>query len=217
MLGRTGVAYERRDRMLRTAARILGGVALLVLLAIVFTPLAALVSSWLSRSGPLERADAIVVLGGGGVREDGDLTDVSLRRTHHGVRLFRNGLAPLLVLSGPAEAGGPAEAAVRARFAESCGIPNDAVLLETAARTTREEARNIARTLLPRGVRTILLVGDAEGMARARRLFDVAGFTVIPAPSADVAGGRTEDRLAVARRVAMELTAWLYYAVAGYF
>lgn len=203
--------------MLRTASRIIGSAVLVLLVAIVFTPLPALVSSWLSRAAPPERADAIVVLGGGGVRGDGELTDVSLRRTYHGIRLFRSGLAPLLVLSGPADGRGPAEAVVRAQFAESCGIPTDAVLLETAARTTREEARNIARTLLRRGAKRILLVGDAEGMARARRLFGVAGFAVIPAPSADVGGGRTEDRLAVARRVAIELTAWVYYALAGYF
>jgi uncharacterized SAM-binding protein YcdF (DUF218 family) len=203
--------------MLTTAARLVGATALAGLLTIVFTPLPGLVSGWLSRSGPPRAADAIVVLGGGGLRDNGDLTDSSLRRTYHGLRLFQRGLAPLLVLSGPAVAGGPAEATVRAGFAASCAVPREAILLETAARTTREEARNIAGSLLPRGVKTILLVGDAEAMTRARRLFRAAGFDVVPAPTADVAGGRPEEQLAVAKRVAMELTAWVYYTVAGYF
>jgi uncharacterized SAM-binding protein YcdF (DUF218 family) len=203
--------------MLTTAARLVGATALAGLLTIVFTPLPGLVSGWLSRSAPLRAADAIVVLGGGGLRDNGDLTSSSLRRTYHGLRLFQRGLAPLMVLSGPAVAGGPAEAIVRARFAESCAVPRDAIALETAALTTREEAKNIAASLLPRGVKTILLVGDAEGMTRAERLFDAAGFDVVPAPTADVAGGRPEEQLAVARRVAMELTAWVYYTLAGYF
>jgi uncharacterized SAM-binding protein YcdF (DUF218 family) len=201
-----------------TLLRSLGACALLAFLALAFTPLAARLSHRLERPPRLERAAAIVVLGGGGVHSDGTLSDVSLRRTMRGIDLLQRGLAPWLVFSGPRARTGLAEAEIRAAMARKLGVPASAILVETTARTTQEEAARIADLLLPRGASRILLVADTQGMRRAAGVFERAGFEVLPAPEDDVSGapGTPDGRLALARRVFIEVTALVYYHLAGY-
>src|SRR5262249_27579853 len=112
----------------------------------------------------------------------------------------------------------PAEGEVRASVARECGVPAEAVVTETRARTTREEAVNVRALLEPRGVRKVLLVADAEAMGRAMGAFDRVGFEAAPAPSADVVAldAGPESRLELVRGVLMELWARVYYRLAGY-
>jgi uncharacterized SAM-binding protein YcdF (DUF218 family) len=126
-------------------------------------------------------SDAIVVLGAS-VSPSGMLSLESSRRTNHGIVLYRRGLAPVLVLSDGAYAGGPTEADVRAEQARLHGVPADAILTETRAHTTREEALRVKTLLESRGARTILLVTNTGHLARARPLFERAGSEVRPAP-----------------------------------
>ena len=195
-----------------------GAATVLLFVASGFTPLPSWLSEALTERGPLDRADAIVVLGGGGVRGDGELTNVSLRRTRQGLRLYRQGLAPFLVLSGAPSSRGHVEAEVRARLAVECGVPVSAILTEPSGRTTREEAVAIAQVLQPRGVRRILLVADTEGMGRAAGAFRRTGFEVLPAPAGDVSAQpeSPEHRLQLMRRVGIELLGRVYYRLAGY-
>jgi len=193
----------------------LAGVALFVTTA--FTPLPNLLSRWAGSPAEPEASDAIVVLGGS-VWPDGVLSNSSMRRTLHGIGLYRRGLAPLLVFLGPARAAGPREAEVRAALARELGIPPEAILTEGDARTTREEALRVKALLSPRGIRRILLVTDPLHMWRARRVFQGAGFEVHAAPVADfpTAEAGPGGRLNLMSRVLEELFARLYYRVAGY-
>lgn len=165
----------------------------------------------------IEPADAIIVLGSG-VSEDGVLDSDSLSRVTQGIVLQRKGLAPLLVLSGPAPQRGPAEAEVRAELARELGVPSSAILTEAGARTTREEAVRIGALLRPRQVRRVLLVTSPHHMLRARRLFAQAGFEVLAAPADDASrtSRQPEDRLKLTRKVLQEVLARLYYRVAGH-
>lgn len=58
------------------------------------------------------------------------------------------------------------------------GIPADVVSIYKDARTTQEEAKLIAES----GVKKIALVTSAWHMPRAKRLFERAGFEIVPAP-----------------------------------
>ena len=198
--------------------RLGGGVSLVLFFALAFTPLAAWLSRWLERPAHLEPASAIVVLGGGGLHSDGTLSDSSMRRTLRGIDLYQRGLAPLLVLSGPRFSVGPAEGDVRSAVARNRGVAPADILVETSARTTREEAVRLATVLLPRGARRILLVADAQGMRRAAGVFGRAGFEPLAAPSEDVSSRpRTPGgRLALARRLFIEIAALGYYHLFGY-
>ena len=203
---------------MRLILRVIGAIAGISFVATGFTPVPNLLSSWMTIRPPLREAGAIVVLAAGGTRPDGTLTNTSLRRTYYGLRLYQRELAPLLVLSGPRSPDGYVEAQARADFVRACGVPSTAIAAESSARTTHEEAVHIAGLLRPRGVRRIILVADAEGTRRATRAFEKTGFEVITVPTADVSALDTgpEDRLAVMRRVVIELVALAYYRVAGY-
>ena len=202
---------------MRAAARAIGagGLAGFVLLA--FTPLAAALYRGLSVGGVLPRADAIVVLGSG-VMPEGELTDNSLRRTIHGIRLFRQGLAPRIVLLGP-EHHGAVEAEVRARYAADLGVPAEALIVEPGGQNTREEAQRVLARLGHGRPPAIILVTGLHHMARARRVFERAGMVVAAAPVLEesLRPEGPQARLALARAVAQEAVARAYYRMAGAF
>ncbi len=154
---------------------------------------------------------------GRGVSRGGILTPESVLRTDHGITLYQQRLAPLIVFLGGGDDGGPAEAEVRATIARLKGIPPDAILTETRAHTTREEALLVTALLQPRAVRTILLVTNSAHVLKARPLFERSGFDVYAAPSDDFSDpGAPEQRLALMRSVVEELVGWAYYRIAGY-
>ena len=204
--------------MSRRFLRGFGAAALLLFLLASFTPAVDLLGSLVIPDRPAERAEAIVVLGAGGIAPGGGLTDSSLRATMEGVNLFHEGWAPLLVLSG---GGGPllrTEAETRAKFARQSGVPPAALVIAGPVRTTREEALEVRALLEPRGVRKILLVVDGPGAVRAMAVFERVGFEAVPAPWTEsvTIDAAPEERLTLLRSLAMEAIARLYYRVMGY-
>lgn len=218
MVDSHGQYREHRLAVWRGICRVVGLAGVAAFLACAFTPLPNFLSERIGTPPGLQPSEAIVVLGGG-ITPDGTLSNPSLRRALHGITLYRQGLAPLLVFLGPARAQGPAEAEVRGDLARTLGISPEVILTETEAWTTREEAIRVGALLRPRGVRSILLVTDSQHLRRAQPLFTRAGFAVHPAPADDfsthVRG--PEGRLQLTRRVLQELLARLYYRIAGYF
>lgn len=190
--------------------RILGLAALLVFVVAAFTPVSNWLNVWMAGAARIEPADAIVVLGRGGADSDGVLTNRSLRRLMHGIELYRERLAPLLVLSGTGE-----ETGARAVLAEGLGVPATVIMQVSSVHTTREEAERIGELLLPRGRRRILLVGDPIDMPRARAVMERAGFTVLPAPTAATGPSLPEGRLGLLRDIATELGGLAYYRITG--
>lgn len=196
----------------RGALRLLGGVLVGLFAALAFTPLPNLLHrAMVGPPSAPEPARAIVVLGAG--REGHELSDASLRRALHGVMLFRQGLAPLLVLLGGAD-----EVDVRMRLAREMGVPAVAVLSESRGRTTREEASVAWEVLAPRGAQKILLVTGGQHMPRAAALFRQVGFEVVPAPAEELpaVADSPQGRLDLARGLLRELVARAYNRAAGY-
>lgn len=197
--------------------RLLGLAGVVLLITSAFTPLPNILARWLSIPPRLERAEAIVVLGGK-IEPDGKLNNASLRRALHGIVLHRKGLAPLLVFFGSDNSEGFVEAEVRAELAHELGISSEMILTEAEARTTRDEAVRAEVLLRPMGVQRILLVTDSQHMARARGLFERGGFEVLAAPADDFSNSadKPDERLRLMRRILKELLARIYYRVAGY-
>jgi uncharacterized SAM-binding protein YcdF (DUF218 family) len=100
------------------------------------------------------------------------------RRVALGVGRYREGAAPLLVLSGGG-AGPVAEAAVMRDLAREAGVPEAALLVEGESRNTFENAANTARLLQSSGKTRIVLVSDRLHLPRAARLFRGAGIEVV--------------------------------------
>jgi len=200
----------------RAAARAAGAAAVVVYLTCAFTPLTRAWYAAMAIEPELRPADAIVVLGTG-VTPEGELTGNSMRRTVHGIRLYRQGLAPWIVLLG-AENRGAVEADVRAHFAVDLGVPASALIVERRGRTTRDEARLVAARLASGRPATVLLVTSLQHMPRARQTFESAGLVVLPAPVPESALTQgPEHRLALARALAQETLARAYYRMVGGF
>lgn len=137
----------------------------------------------------LRRHDAIVVLGGGykfnpRTGEANVLQTQGLDRLICGVVAFRNGSAPLLVLSGGPrgliEMAPSSDAEAMRDLAIQLGTPQSAIVLEARSLNTAGEAREIKK-LLPADAR-ILLVTSALHLPRSVLLFQGEGFHVTPMP-----------------------------------
>jgi len=196
--------------------RLTGLVGVALFFATAFTPLAHALSLWMAVEPQLVPSDAIVVLGAT-VSPSGILSAESTRRTDHGIELYQQGLAPRLILLGGTREGGPSEAEVRAKVARRHSIPAEAIMTESRARTTREEAARVGDLARSRGIRTVLLVTNSGHMARARPLFERAGFEVHAAPS-DTYFEPTAPvaRLTLMKGLLQEVLGWIYYRIAGY-
>ena len=85
--------------------------------------------------------------------------------------------------------------------------------------TTRDEAMRVHGALGPRGTRRILLLADSLHLARAIPVFQRVGFEVqgVPVDELSMAVKSPEARLELARWLAREAIARLYYRAAGYF
>ncbi len=136
------------------------------------------------------RAQAIVVLGGG-VTDNGTLTPNSAERVAFGVELFEAGVAPLMVLTG----GGPIpEAPLMAEQARAAGIPDEALLVEPASRSTLQNALFTGDFDTLDKTQPVLLVSQRFHLPRAWASFRWAGFQSVEIIAADGSGEFTIDR-----------------------
>ncbi len=136
-----------------------------------------------------QRADAIVILGGGTyfrapeyANED-TVKDEVLTRLRYGARLYRSTGKPILVTGGRPLGNTASEAAQMKRVLEQdFSVP--ARWTEDASDNTLENARYTYQLLQQSGIRRIYLVTHAWHMPRSARAFRRAGFEVIEAPTA---------------------------------
>lgn len=179
------------------------------------------------------QADAIVILGGsvGHARRSGGSENLTQAadRVLYGFRLFRSGLAPLVVVSGggPANLGQPeSEAMLMARLLEEWGVPPSAIRRENASLDTRGNALGCKRLLKGSGIHEILLVTSAAHMRRALATFQNVGFLAVPASTDHESGDDSELAIRdwIPQVEALELTslalreylAFLYYSLRGW-
>jgi uncharacterized SAM-binding protein YcdF (DUF218 family) len=122
-----------------------------------------------SSRSPL-KPDAIVVLGCPSLAQ-------LRRRVEHGIRFYREGRAPVLLLSGGGNGPEP-EAEIMRRIALAHRVPEIALLIEPRSRDTLGNARETALLLRAHGLRSVVLVSDRAHLPRATLLFRLAGVEV---------------------------------------
>jgi uncharacterized SAM-binding protein YcdF (DUF218 family) len=138
----------------------------------------------------LPNAEAIVVLGGGikpatAPRPWLDLNEAG-DRIMYGAKLFREGKAPLIILSGGRVAwreGGRPESTDMAEILTLWGVPKAAILEDPTSLNTYENAVNVKRILDRQNIRRVLLVTSALHMPRSMMIFQKQGIQAIPAPT----------------------------------
>ena len=218
-----GVAVGIQRRWLRRLFWI-GAIAVCACFILVaFTPLvtAVLPTQGLVRSDPLPatRVDAVIVLSGG-VTVDSLLGTQAVDRLLTGLELMRDSVAPVLVVTRARRGGTRVSADADQQRLRALVARPFAMLFVDSVRTTRDEAVNAARLLLPRGADTIVLVTSPLHTGRACAAFERAGFRVrcVPAVSRDytLRADSSADRLALFRAWIYERMAWLKYRRRGW-
>lgn len=128
-------------------------------------------------------ADAIVVLGGGERKKLWPRAHVDLKdggdRLTTGAILFRQGAAPRVVCTA-----GPV-ASEMADFLVDLGVPDEAIIRDTASFDTHDHAVNLCPVFRQHGVTRILLVTSASHMPRSVAVFRRAcpEVDVVPVPT----------------------------------
>ena len=154
--------------MLRLAA------ALTLAATVALAALAALAVAQ-ARGREAHDAGAILVLGAS-MTPDGRLSPAGRARVDTGVALWRQGRAPVLVMSGgPAVPGGVSAGARMAARAARAGVPAAALRVEGRAQSTLQNMA-LARPLLDGA--PVILVTHGYHMARARASAAWAGVAV---------------------------------------
>jgi uncharacterized SAM-binding protein YcdF (DUF218 family) len=131
----------------------------------------------------LPSADAILLLGGAmqpavPPREFPEVSEAG-DRVIYAARLLQAGKAPLVVASGGArQTGLPAEAHSMRALLIDLGVPPDAIVLEEASTTTRENCVHSKALLDAHGAKDVLLVTSAVHMRRALATCGTAGLGV---------------------------------------
>ncbi|MFB2878931.1 YdcF family protein [Floridanema aerugineum] len=139
----------------------------------------------------LPNAAAIVVLGGAVLPkvpprpwvEVGDEGD----RILYGAKLYRDGKAPKLILSGGRidwKNTGIPESKDMAELALAMGVPKTAILEDPTSLNTYQNAVNVRKILDSQGIeRRVLLVTSALHLPRSQAIFKRQGIEAIPAPT----------------------------------
>jgi uncharacterized SAM-binding protein YcdF (DUF218 family) len=135
-------------------------------------------------------SEVIVLLGGGTEPAVYPRSGVEINgagdRVFYAAQLYKEGKAPLILLSGGEitwlNDGSATPAEDMAKLLISLDIPRDALIIEDRSRNTYENALYAKELLGEKGINKILLVTSAMHMPRSVALFEEQGFEVTPLP-----------------------------------
>lgn len=162
------------------ATAIKSAAVVLLLLAFSLAGCAKIISAPLQmEETELRPADAIVVLGyGPPVDESGEVNPELERRVKKGVELYREKLAPALIMTGGNTYKDYYESEVMKDVAVSMGVPEDAVICERKAESTIGNAGYTSLIMEERGMDSCIVVSSPYHLKRAAKLFRAAGLEV---------------------------------------
>jgi uncharacterized SAM-binding protein YcdF (DUF218 family) len=179
-------------------------------IAITATPIlrwwiAALSSPW----GP-DDGDTLIVLGND-LTAPGVLGINSYWRSFYAVLVWRGGHYHRIIVTGKDVAGSMRD------FIAAQGVPREAIVVESAANSTRENATFVARMLQGDPGRKILLTSDYHSL-RALRAFQKAGvqLTALPFPDANKRMNVLRSRWEVFWLLFDETAKTIYYRARGW-
>ena len=187
---------------------------------ITFTPAMDFTVHWLDVAEAPHNADVIVVLGAGIHCGSGQLDATSVARTTKGLSLWKAGFAPEMTVSdGDASILGascPSQGQATIAFIEAMlGSNGPPIRVLAHMRTTRTEARAIAKLQKAKNWNTVMVVTSPTHTRRALDTFRKAGVNafVVAAdePNFDLKFNRPADRLRAFAPVLRELAGMVKY------
>ena len=161
-----------------------------------------------ARTDDRSPADVVVVLGA--AQYDGRPSSILQARLDHAARLYRQGVAPMVVTVGGRRAGDTfTEAQAGEQYLVTAGLPDDAVHAVDAGSDTLTSLRAVAGAAEEHGWRTAVIVSDPWHTLRARTMARDAGLSAWTSPTRR--GPVVQTRQTQARYIARETAAMLYY------
>ena len=158
-------------------------VVLIGLVAVTVVGVYAAYRIW-DQAGRDERraADVIVVMGA--AQYDGTPSPLFAARLDHAIALFKDGVAPrLIVTGGKREGDRTTEAASGRVYAIDRDVPAEAILAEDASRTTLQSIRGVAALMDEFDLRTAVFVSDPTHMLRVLRMAADVGIDAYGSPT----------------------------------
>ena len=137
---------------------------------------------WVGHRDEAAPADVVIVLGAAAY--DARPSPVFEERIRHGLNLYRQGYAPVLLFTGGYGTGARfAESQVARRYAMRQGIPESAILIETSSRTTLQNLEQARLLMREHQLQHAIVVSDPLHMARALRLCRQLGIDAAGSPT----------------------------------
>jgi len=161
------------------------------------------------KAGGPSQADAIVVFGARAYA-DGRCSDALADRVRTAARLYEQGLAPRVIMSGGPGDGDVHETEAMRRYAVDLGVPPDAILVDERGLNTAATVANTAEMFDTLGVQRALAVSHFYHLPRIKLTYRRAGCHVLTVPAAE-----RYAKSALPYFMAREVAAWwLYWAKA---
>jgi uncharacterized SAM-binding protein YcdF (DUF218 family) len=137
-----------------------------------------------ARGDEARPVDAIIVLGA--AQYNGRPTDVFESRLQHGLDLYTQGLAPVIIVTGGKQEGDTyTEAETGQQWLIDRGVPGGAILMENQGRDTWENIRGAREAARGRNIESVLIVSDGFHLFRAERMANAVGFDAYTSPAPD--------------------------------
>ncbi|MDR1088229.1 MAG: YdcF family protein [Coriobacteriales bacterium] len=149
--------------------------------------------------------DAAVVLGAQ-VYPNGTPSPVVQDRLDTAIRFYRDGYAPLLVMSGGIDADGTSEAQVMRDYAIEHGVDAEDIIIDEQGSNTKQTAKNTVATLQAAGLTRVATVSNFYHLARIKMLYLAEGMDVVTVPSVP-----DKDPRYPLVNVVREIPGWWYY------
>jgi uncharacterized SAM-binding protein YcdF (DUF218 family) len=189
--------------------RVVGAFALSVVLLVVSTATAIW---WTARQDSRPSSDAIVVLGS--AQYNGVPSSIFEARLEHALRLYENGVAPVVVtVGGKADGDMFTEAESGRAYLAEAGVPEDALLAVEQGVDTLESMRAVGIAFGERGWDSAVLVTDPWHAMRAERMAEDAGIAAESSPTRQ--GPAVQTRATQFRYILRETAAYLLYRATG--
>jgi uncharacterized SAM-binding protein YcdF (DUF218 family) len=194
-----------------------GGLLGRVLLAVIVAALLIVTSTalaiwWTARQDARTPADAIVVLGS--AQYNGVPSSIFEARLEHALRLYEDGVAPVVVTVGGKAAGDQfTEAAAGEAYLADAGIPGDALLAVEEGVDTLESMRAVSAEFADRGWSSAVLVTDPWHVMRTERMAEDSGIEATSSPTRQ--GPSVYSRTTQFRYILRETAAYLLYRATG--
>jgi uncharacterized SAM-binding protein YcdF (DUF218 family) len=126
-------------------------------------------------------AAAIAVFGA--AEYDGRPSPVLRARLDHGLALYAQKLAPLIItLGGGAATDLHSEGGVGRDYLLAHGVPNSAIIAETESRDTEQSARRLTAIVRKNHLTSIVVVSDGTHLFRVHALCESMGLQVYTSP-----------------------------------